>query len=34
MMETLYPLDKLDERRNRRDNCLAALAKLKKNLPK
>lgn len=34
MMRDLYPLDKLDERRNRRDNCLAALAKLKKTLPK
>ena len=32
--EADYPLDKLDERRQRRDICLAALAKLKKTLPK
>lgn len=31
-LEALYPLDKLYERRQRRDKCLAALAKLKREL--
>ena len=31
MMEKLYPLDKLNERRLLRDQKLASLAKLKKN---
>ena len=31
-LETLYPLDRLYERRQRRDKCLAALAKLKREL--
>ncbi len=33
-MESLYPLDSIPARRARRDVCLAALAKLKKDLPK
>eukprot|EP00095_Tigriopus_kingsejongensis_P008489 maker-scaffold18_size714446-snap-gene-5.18 protein:Tk08489 transcript:maker-scaffold18_size714446-snap-gene-5.18-mRNA-1 annotation:"hypothetical protein DAPPUDRAFT_306692" len=33
-LENLYPLEKLDERKLRRDTCLAALAKLKRSLPK
>ena len=33
-LEALYPLDKLYERRQRRDKCLAALAKLKRELNK
>ena len=31
-LEELYPLDKLYQRRQRRDKCLAALAKLKREL--
>ena len=30
-MNKLYPLEKLDERRHRRDRALMELAKLKKN---
>ena len=33
-LEEMYPKEKLDERKLRRDKCLAALAKLKKELPK